>query len=129
MQNRPQRLGDQIREEIGVLLQREVKDPGIGFTTITWVKVSADLMVARIYYTVLGDARAKKEAARALERASPFLRRQVAARLRLRRAPELAFEYDESVARGERIEQLIQEIHASSPPPDDPAGRGDDPAE
>jgi ribosome-binding factor A len=113
VQNRPARVGDQIREELSGLLRREVQDPGIGFTTITWVKVSPDLQVARVYYTVLGDARARKEAARALHRAAAFLRRQVALRLRLRRAPELAFEYDESVHRGERIEQLIQEIHAA----------------
>jgi ribosome-binding factor A len=117
MHSRPQRIGDQIREELSDLLRREVKDPGIGFTTITWVKVSADLQNARVYYTVLGDAQARKNAARALERALPFLRRHIAGRLRLRRAPEFSFQYDESVERGERIERLIEQIHATAPEP------------
>jgi len=123
--SRPARIGDQIREELSLLLQREVKDPGVGFVTLTFVKVSADLQVARVYYTVLGDDKAKRESKRALERATPFLRRQISQRLRLRRSPELAFQYDESIERGERIETLIQEIHAAERPatPDDP---GDD---
>ncbi|MCL4814171.1 MAG: 30S ribosome-binding factor RbfA, partial [Vicinamibacteraceae bacterium] len=108
--SRPARVGDQIREELAELLSRHVKDPGLGFVTVQWVKVSPDLQNARVYYTVLGDARARKDTARALDRALPFLRREIAQRLRLRRAPELAFHYDESVERGERIEQLLDEI-------------------
>jgi ribosome-binding factor A len=116
--SRPVRLGEQIRQDLSVILTSEVKDPGIGFLTLTHVKVSADLQVARVYYTTLGDARARRDAARALARAAPFLRRQLAGRLRLRRAPELHFQYDESIARGERVEQLLQEIHAAEPEPD-----------
>jgi ribosome-binding factor A len=108
--SRPERVGDQIRAELSELLAREVKDPGIGFLTITHVKVSADLQVARTYYTVLGGPDVRKTTAQALERARPFLRRQLAARLRLRRAPELAFQYDESIERQERIEALLAEI-------------------
>jgi ribosome-binding factor A len=104
-------VGDQIRAEIAQLLARAVKDPGVGFVTITAVRVTSDLQLARVYYTVLGDDRARRDTARALERATAFLRRQVASRLRLRRAPELAFHYDESVARQERVEQLLREIH------------------
>ena len=123
---RPARIGEEIREELSLLLQREVKDPGVGFVTLTFVKVSADLQVARVYYTVLGDDKAKRESKRALERATPFLRRQVSQRLRLRRSPEFHFQYDESVERGERIESLIQEFHAAErPAPDDPPP-GDD---
>ena len=127
MQNRPARVGEQIRQELSELLRREVQDPGIGFTTITWVKVSPDLQVARVYYTVLGDARARKDAARALQRAATFLRRQVSARLRLRRAPELAFEYDESVDRGERVEDLLRAIHeaAAAAAPGEPGASPD----
>jgi len=129
VQNRPARVGEQIRQELSELLRREVQDPGIGFTTITWVKVSPDLQVARVYYTVLGDARARKDAARALQRAATFLRRQVSARLRLRRAPELAFEYDESVDRGERVEHLLREIHeaAAAAAPGEPGASPDQP--
>jgi len=111
--SRPARVGDQIREEVSELLARHVKDPGIGFITLTHVKVSPDLQVARVFYTSLGDDKARKETAKALERATPFLRRQIAGRLRLRRAPELAFQFDESIARQQRIEELIEEIHAT----------------
>ena len=111
--SRPARVGDQIREELSELLTRHVKDPGIGFITLTHVKVSPDLQVARAFYTTLGDDKARKETAKALDRATPFLRRQIAGRLRLRRAPELTFQFDESIARQQRIEELIEEIHAT----------------
>ena len=104
------RVGDQIRVEIAELLARVVQDPGIGFLTITHVKVSADLQQARVYYTTLGDEEARKESRRALERVTPFLRRQIGQRLRLRRVPELQFFFDESVERGDRIEQILQEL-------------------
>ncbi len=127
--SRPARIGDQIREELSVLLQRTVKDPGVGFVTLTFVKVSADLQVARVYYTVLGDDKAKRESKKALERATPFLRRQITQRLRLRRSPELFFQYDESIERGERIESLIQEIHAAERAADPVPDRDDEPRE
>jgi len=113
--SRPARIGEEIRQELSELLMREVKDPGIGFITITYVKVSPDLQVARAYYTLIGDENARKQTARALERATPFLRRQIAGRLRLRRAPELTFQFDESVEREQRIEALLQEIKANEP--------------
>jgi ribosome-binding factor A len=113
--SRPERVGDQIRAELSALLAREVKDPAIGFVTITYVKVSADLQVARAYYTALGDEESQRNTARALERAKPFLRRQIAERIRLRRAPVLAFQYDESIARQERIESLFEEIRQQKP--------------
>ena len=110
--SRTARVGDQIRVEIADLLARVVQDPGIGFLTITHVKVTPDLQQARVYYTTLGDERARKETRRALERVTPFLRRHVGQRLRLRRVPELQFFFDESIERGDRIEQILQELHA-----------------
>jgi ribosome-binding factor A len=108
--SRTERVGDQIRVEIADLLARVVQDPGIGFLTITHVKVTADLQQARVYYTTLGDDKARKESRRALERVTPFLRRQIGQRLRLRRVPELQFFFDESVERGDRIEQILQDL-------------------
>jgi ribosome-binding factor A len=108
--SRPDRIGEEIRQEISTLLAREVHDPGIGFVTVTRVKVSPDLQQARVYYTIIGDDRAKRDTERALERAKPFLRRQIGARIRLRRVPELAFEFDRSVEHQDRIEQLLMEI-------------------
>ena len=107
--SRPARIGEEIRQELADLLSREVRDPGIGFITVTHVKVSADLQVARAYYTTLGDEAARRTTAKALERAKPFLRQRIAAHVGLRRAPELAFQYDESIAREERIETLLAE--------------------
>jgi ribosome-binding factor A len=101
------------------MLTRDLRDPGIGFVTITRVAVSADLQHARVYYTTLGDEKARRETARALDRALPFLRRQLAGRLRLRRAPELEFFFDESVERHDRIERILQDLEqerASRPP-------------
>ena len=97
-------------------------DPGIGFSTLTTVKVSPDLQLARVYYTSMGDEKALKETAKALGRATPFLRRQIAQRLRLRRAPELQFFYDQSIAHQDRIEQILQELkaEAAARPPDEP---------
>jgi ribosome-binding factor A len=117
--SRPARIGEEIRQELADLLSREVRDPGIGFVTITHVKVSADLQVARAYYTTLGDEAARKASAKALNRARPFLRQRIAGRLGLRRAPELTFQFDESIAREERIETLLQEIREAPKPPDE----------
>src|SRR5579864_6424125 len=95
--SRPDRVADQIRSELGLLLTREVHDPGIGFVTITRVRLTPDLQQARVFYTVLGDENARRYSARALHRATPFLRRQIGSRLRLRRVPELTFLFDESI--------------------------------
>ena len=111
--HRPDRVGDQIRETLSELLTRgAVHDPGIGFITLTRVQVSADLQVAHIYYTSLGDPKARKETAKALDRATPFFRRQIGARLRLRRVPEIDFRFDESVEHQDRIEQILRDLHA-----------------
>ncbi len=116
--SRPDRVGDQIRSEIASLLARDVHDPGIGFVTITRVQVTPDLQQARVYYTALGDDKARRSAARALDRAAPFLRRQIGSRLRLKRVPELEFLYDESIAGQDRIEQILNEIRAAQRPAD-----------
>jgi ribosome-binding factor A len=110
--HRPDRVGDQIRQELSALLSRgAVHDPGIGFITLTRVKVSPDLQVARVYYTTLGDDAARKQTAKALERATGFFRRHLGERVRLRRVPELQFQFDESVAHQDRVEQILRDLH------------------
>ena len=124
--SRPDRVADQIRSELANLIAREVHDPGVGFVTLTRVQVTADLQLARVYYTSLAtgspggpgtpgsnDAGARNNTARALGRAASFLRRRIGQTLRLRRAPELEFHYDESIAGQDRIEQILNEIHAA----------------
>jgi ribosome-binding factor A len=113
--SRQERVGDQLRAELADLLAREVHDPGVGFVTLTRVQVSADLQQARVFYTVLAPTGAERNAqtstARALGRATPFLRRQIGSRLRLKRVPELSFVYDESIAGQDRIEQILDQLH------------------
>lgn len=138
--SRPERVADQIRAEVTTMIARELHDPGVGFVTITRVEVSPDLQYARVFYTSLGDAAARKNTARALERAAGFMRRQIGRRLRLRRAPEVHFEFDESIGHQERVEQLLKEIadaphapdastSAQSAEADKTADRPDDPDE
>jgi ribosome-binding factor A len=124
--SRPSRIGEELRVELSDLLTRSVHDPGIGFLTITHVKVTPDLQIARVYYTTLGDERARRESRRALERAAPFLRRQIGGRLRLRRVPQLEFFYDESIERGDRIERILQDLSTEARPrtTDDGDGAG-----
>jgi ribosome-binding factor A len=128
--SRPDRVADQIRSELGLLLTRDVHDPGIGFVTITRVQMTPDLQQARVFYTSLGDDKARTNSARALDRALPFLRRQIGTRLRLKRVPALTFLYDESIAGQDRIEQLLAEIKAgdtslpSEVPPEPATGGG-----
>jgi ribosome-binding factor A len=120
--SRTERIGDQLREEVSQLLSREVHDPGIGFITLTRVDVTPDLQLARVYYTSLGDAGARRTTARALARAAPFVRRMIGRRLRLKRTPALEFIFDESIAQQDRIEQLLQEIQRereAAPPEQD----------
>ena len=110
--HRPDRVGDQIRQELSELLTRgTVPDPGIGFITLTHVKVSPDLQLARVYYTTMGDPKARRETEKALARATPFFRRQVGQRLQLRRVPEIEFHFDESVGHQDRVEQILRELH------------------
>jgi ribosome-binding factor A len=110
--SRPERVAEQIRHEMSMLLMRGVNDPGIGFITITRVTVSSDLQVARIYYTSMADAKGRANTKAALERAKPFLRRQIGQAIQLRRVPELAFHFDEGIAHQARVEELLIEIKA-----------------
>jgi ribosome-binding factor A len=107
---RPQRVGEELRHSLAELLAREVHDPGLGFVTITGVRVSPDLQIARVMYTSFGDEKARKDTAKALGRATPFLRRAIGQRLRLRRVPELTFHFDESVENQARIEKILLDL-------------------
>jgi len=108
---RPDRLGDQIRAEVSEIVAREVHDPRVGLITITRVQVTSDLQIARVYYTTLASDAVRQETAKALQRATPFVRHQLAGRLTLRRMPEIEFRFDHSVEHHDRIEKLIHQIH------------------
>ena len=107
---RTARVGEQVRNEIAELLTFGVRDPAIGFVTITRVTVTPDLQQARVYYTTMGDEKARRETQRGLERARPMFRRRLGERLRLRRVPELQFFFDESIERQDRVEQILRDL-------------------
>ena len=107
---RSDRVGDEIRKVIADLIQNEIKDPRLpAMVSVVAVDASRDLSHARVAISVMGDETAKKNCAAALKSASGFIRREVAARVRLRTAPELHFTVDDSIERGIRITRLIDE--------------------
>jgi ribosome-binding factor A len=109
---RQDRVGDLVKREIAQIIEHELKDPGIGFVTLTGVKMSGDLRQARVFYSVLGDQESKEKSAAALGRARGFVQREIGRRLRLRYTPEITFCFDSSVERGAHIEELIQKVHS-----------------
>ena len=108
-QGRPPKLGDLIQRELSELLQRELRDPRVGMITITGVDVSPDFSHAKVFFTVLEKQRLE-DAREGLRRAAGFLRSQLARRIKLYTTPELRFEYDESVERGDRLSRLIDSV-------------------
>ncbi|HEU4403004.1 MAG TPA: 30S ribosome-binding factor RbfA [Candidatus Polarisedimenticolia bacterium] len=111
MSTRTDRVSDQFKDAIARLLLREVRDPRIGFVTITGVSVSPDLKNVRVFVSVLGDDKAREDSLKALNSASRFMRRNLFRTLRLKHAPEITFEFDDSLDRGERIERALRQIH------------------
>jgi ribosome-binding factor A len=119
---RTDRVGDQIRMEIADILTRRVKDPRVGFVTITAVDVSADLRQAWVYVTVLQNGPKEAETLAALSRAGGFIKGELGRRLKLRYVPELTFIKDTSVDRVARVLDLIEGLH---PKPDAPRDEQD----
>ncbi|MFQ5663098.1 MAG: 30S ribosome-binding factor RbfA [Terriglobia bacterium] len=115
---RPQRLGEQLREEISGLVVRGLKDPRIGFATITGVRVTSDLRQAWVYVSVLGSAEAQQRTLEGFRAAKSFIRRELAHRLDIRRIPDLAFELDRSAEQAERIEELLRQSQPAAGGPD-----------
>ena len=113
MRLRPQKVADLIQRELSDLLRREVRDPRVGMVTLTSVDVSPDFSHAKVLFTCLEPAHVK-EALQGLQRASGFLRSQLARRLKLYATPQLRFEYDESIERGDRLHRLIDSVRPKS---------------
>jgi ribosome-binding factor A len=109
--HRIERIAEQIREEVSQILLTEVADPGVGLVTVTRVKVTPDLSLARIYWTTMGDTAERKRTAKALSRAASYVRHLLSTRMALRRSPEVQFLFDQSVAAQDRVEQILREIH------------------
>jgi ribosome-binding factor A len=110
MSQRTDRLDSQFQHELMDLLQREMKDPRLGFATIIRVETARDLGHARVWVSVLGTDVERERTMDALRVATPWLRRRLGERLRLRHVPELTIRLDESIAAGDRVLRLLQEL-------------------
>ena len=110
LSHRVERVAEQIREEVSQILSTEVSDPGVGMVTVTRVKVTPDLSLARVYWTIMGDAKQRKDTAKALDRAAAYVRHLLSGRMSLRRSPEVKFLFDQSVAAQDRVEQILYEL-------------------
>jgi ribosome-binding factor A len=107
------RLGGQIQQEISDIISRKVKDPRLGFVTVTGIKMSPDLRYATVYITVMGADEDADRSLQCLESASKFIRHELGGRLHVRHVPELRFQVDEAALRGRRIEGILREIKNS----------------
>jgi len=115
MSQRTDRLDSQIRQELMQLLQREMKDPRIGFATVTRVETARDLGSAKVWVSVLGTPDEQQAALKALTDAAPWLRRQLGSRLTIRHVPQLVIRHDDSIEAGDRVLRLLNEIADESP--------------
>jgi ribosome-binding factor A len=117
---RTERLGEEFREEIAKMIGGQLKDPRIGFVTVTRVEVGADLRQAKVFVGVLGTPAEREKTLVGLRQAAGFIRRSLGQKLRLRHTPELTFVYDEGLEAHDRIARLLAEVHAAdASPPDD----------
>jgi len=114
---RTERLSDLVREEISRLLLREIKDPRIGFVTITGASVSPDLHHVKVFVSVLGEEAAREDSILALRSASGFVQRALFRNLRLKHSPVVTFHLDDSMERGERIERVLRQIREGGETP------------
>jgi ribosome-binding factor A len=116
MTQRTQKIDELLRQEIGQALEREVTDPRIGFVTVTNVETAPDLSRARVWVSIIGSEAERKQTLMALRGAMPFIRRGLGSKIRLRRIPELDVRLDDSIERGTRVLQIINELEAGRTP-------------
>ncbi len=107
---RSERVGDLISREVSLILDRELKDPRLGFVTITGTDVTDDLRFARVYVTILGDESQVQESLKGLKSAEGFVQHLIGERIRLKYVPKISFHIDDSDLRGARIDQLLKEV-------------------
>lgn len=115
MTRRTERVAALIRSVLGEILQKKLKDPGLGFVTVSAVDVAPDLKTAKVYYTILNKAKPQLQATqKALERAAGFMQHGIAEELKLRFTPKLAFHLDESYEEGMRIESILEGLQSKN---------------
>ena len=111
---RNSRVGEQMKKELSQIIQQEIKDPRIGFVTVTGVGVTGDLQEAKVYISVMGNDEQKENSVKALQRAKGFVRSEMGKRIQLRHTPDLLFKIDESIEYGSKIENLLNDIKKES---------------
>lgn len=122
---RTDRINEQLREEVSILLRTEVRDPRVSLATITAVQTSPELDHAKVYFTAGGTEEERKELLAGLRSAAPFVRRELGKRLHLRRIPELHFEVDRALEEAQKIDRLLREaLPAAAPDAGDDEGEG-----
>lgn len=107
---RPSRVAEEIKKEVSVIIPREIKDPRVGFVTVTGVNVTNDLSYAKIYISVLGGHEEEERTLAVLNSAKGLVRSEVGKRIRLRVAPEITFVIDKSLERAARIGELLSQV-------------------
>lgn len=112
-ENRRGRVDEEVRREIGSILQQKARDPRLQWVSVTRVEVSRDLSVAQVHVSTLGDDAAKEEVLEALVKAGPFVRSELGRSLRLRRTPELRFHYDLGIEHSLKVNQMLEELGVS----------------
>lgn len=110
MTTRQERVNELLKEEISDIVRREIKDPRIGFITITGADVTKDLRHANVYVSVLGDDQQKSESLAILQRAAGFIRGEIGRRVHIKIVPEINFKLDTAVEHGVRIFELLQQV-------------------
>lgn len=125
MSVRQEKVQEQLVHEISELIHRELRDPRLGFVTLTGAEISRDLRHAKVFVSVLGDEDARNRSLAALNSAAGMLRGEFARRAHLRVAPELEFRYDEGIARGQKIFELLHAVEADLKPHPEPGAGGD----
>lgn len=111
MSLRSNRIAEQMKKELGDIITRKIKDPRVGFVTVTDVDVTGDLQQATVYISALGNDKDREETLKALLKASGFIRTEIGHRIRLRRTPEITFEFDSSVEYGNKIDALLRSLN------------------
>jgi len=123
---REDQLSGAITRELSDLMRTRMKDPRIGFASITGVELSHDLRYAKVFVSVMGSPEEQRETMRGLDSANGFLRRELAQRLTIRHVPEISFRLDESIARGARVLDLLKQVEKESAVPVSAENAGDE---
>ncbi len=111
--SRRERIQEEIKKIVSHILQHEVKDPNVGFVTVTSVELSGDFRHAKVFVSILDDKQKQRETLAGLEKATGFIRSELGKQIRLRHVPELVFVFDESIEHGDHINKLLKELNPS----------------